>query len=147
MAAPGQAAELDIGHPAPQRQVVGPYLLAFAVLAAPVAWSAEVLINLSVTSPACYPKDHPLNAPAFGGVMSALTWVQLAVFAIGLAGVAAAVVCWMRTRGEGHGGPNQLVEVGEGRTRFVAMCAMMLSIGFVVAMVFTSASFFLIRLC
>jgi hypothetical protein len=139
--------DVTIGHPAPLRQAVAPGLLAFAVLAAPVAWSLEVLVNLSVTSPTCYPKDHPLIAPMLTGTASVLTGVQIAVFAIGIAGAIAAAICWRRTRDEGHGDAHSLVEVGEGRTRFLAMCSIILSSVFVVAMVFTATAFAMIRLC
>jgi hypothetical protein len=139
--------DVTVDHPAPLRQEVAPALLAFAVLAAPVAWSLEVLVNLSVTSPACYPKDHPLTSPMVTGTASALTCVQIAVFAIGIAGAIASAICWRRTRRESQGGASNLVEIGEGRTRFLAMCSIMLSTVFVVAMVFTATAFAMIRLC
>jgi len=142
-----EGGDVTVGHPAPLREAVAPGLLAFAVLAAPVAWSLEVLVNLSVTSPACYPKDHPLTSPMLTGTAAALTSVQIAVFVLGIAGAIASVLCWRRTRGEGQGGTNNLVEIGEGRTRFLAMCSIMLSTVFVVAMVFTATAFAMIRLC
>jgi hypothetical protein len=139
--------DVTVGHPAPLREAVAPGLLAFAVLAAPVAWSLEVLVNLAVASPACYPKDHPLTAPLVTGTASALTCVQIAVFAVGIAGSVASAFCWWRTRGERQGGANTLVEIGEGRTRFLAMCGLMLSTVFLVAMIFTATAVAMIRLC
>jgi hypothetical protein len=40
-----------------------------------------------------------------------------------------------------------LIERGEGRTRFLAMCGLMLSIGFFVAITFTSITLLLSPVC
>jgi hypothetical protein len=141
------AGDVTVGHPAPLREVIAPGLLAVAVLAAPVAWSLEVLVNLSVTGLACYPKDQPLASPLVTWPGAVLTGVQIVVFAIGIAGAIAAAICWRRVRRESQGDANTLVAIGAGRTRFLAMCGIMLTTIFLVAMVFTATAFAMIRLC
>ncbi|MBX6322834.1 MAG: hypothetical protein IRY94_13475 [Rhodospirillaceae bacterium] len=66
------------------------------------------------------------------------------------ASVAAGLVAWrcwhlVREEARGHGG--RLVEAGEGRTRFLAACGMMLSAAFFAASAFNLGAFLALPLC
>jgi hypothetical protein len=54
---------------------------------------------------------------------------------------------WSATRRERGGNSTHLIELGEGRTRFLAMCGMLAGAGFVVAILFSSVSLLLSPLC
>ena len=54
---------------------------------------------------------------------------------------------WERTRREAEGGPDQRLETGEGRTRFMSLCGMITSVGFAVAAAFTLVGAVALPLC
>jgi hypothetical protein len=58
-----------------------------------------------------------------------------------------AVYNWRKTRHEMSGSAHYLLEVGEGRTRFLAMFGVFTSGGFLIAFIFSAAMLFLIPLC
>ena len=67
--------------------------------------------------------------------------------AIALAAALIAYRNWSSTQGEHGGGSQRLVEVGEGRTRFLSMCGILTSLGFALAIIFTSCIILLVPLC
>jgi hypothetical protein len=54
---------------------------------------------------------------------------------------------WSATRTERGGDLSQLIERGEGRTRFLAMLGILISAGFFIATIFTSIALLLSPLC
>lgn len=134
-------------HPAPARHKVPPGLLLFALVAAPASWLAQTVTGMAIARHACFPKDAPLNHPAFDYAPGIL-WALLGVsFAIAICALIASVWAWRQTRREVRGDGHRLLEIGEGRTRFLAMCAMILSAGFSIAIGFAAAGVNLIPLC
>jgi hypothetical protein len=136
-----------VDHPAPHRAKVNPFLLGFAVVGSPVAWSLEMLVSFPLAAHACFPKDVPVLSPTIPGLSGILSGIEIALFVIGVLATAASVVCWWRTRHEKSGGAHHLLEVGEGRTRFIALCGLIISIGFLIALVFEAAALYLVRSC
>jgi hypothetical protein len=121
--------------------------LVFALIAAPAAWLSQTVVGMGIARHACFPKNAPLDYPAFA-YADTLLWAVLGVsFAVALCAVIASVWAWRQTRREGHGDGHILLEIGEGRTRFLAMCAMILSTGFSLAICFAAAGINLIPLC
>lgn len=143
-AAPSAAA-----HPAPSRNAVPTGRLSFGLLAAPGAWFVRLLVGYGLTSAACYPGMVPLAVPADG-----LTWVHGALYLFDaiaiLIGLAASYVSWQdwqRTRGETGTSEGEAVETGEGRSRFMALCGLFTSTGFVSLLVFDLFAVILVPLC
>lgn len=134
-------------HPAPERHKVPPGLLLFALAAAPAAWLGQTVTGMAIARHACFPKDIPLDNPAFSYAPGVLWGVVGIAFAVALCALMASVWAWKQTRREGNGDGHILLEIGEGRTRFLAMCAMILSAGFSVAIGFAAAGVNLIPLC
>jgi hypothetical protein len=134
-------------HPSPARARVSLWSSWFALLAAPHAWSLQLLVNSALTGYACYPHDAPLDAPMWDGVRPILYLVEAAAVALCLAGGWIAWRNWRRTRDEKPGSGKRLVERGDGRTRFMAMAAMMISALFLVAIVFSSVHLFVLPGC
>jgi hypothetical protein len=66
---------------------------------------------------------------------------------IAIAAFFAAYRNFRRTRDEGHGDHAHLMEVGAGRTRFVALWGMMLGAGFAVATVIDAVAFVVLPRC
>jgi hypothetical protein len=138
-----------IGHPAPHRDRARLGLLAFGLVAAPLAWGAQLVINYALTSHACFPGGSPLQGVAsrWGAVWPVLLVVELVTLAIALAGAAAAHRSWQATREESHGTAEDMMEAGRGRTRFLSLWGLMTSFGFSVAIGFSLIGLFAVPLC
>jgi hypothetical protein len=138
---------VDTKHPAPERDKVGFASLCFSLAAPPLAWSLQSIAGYCISSEACYPGDTPLLVPLFSSLRPLLLTINGAALLIGILGFSIAYRNWCATRRETGGGPAQLIERGEGRTRFLAMCGIFVGAGFVVATLFTSLSLLLSPLC
>jgi hypothetical protein len=134
-------------HPSQARREVGPFRLAFGLLAAPLAWSADELFSYGAASQLCRMKasgsDQTLavaDSPWFWGLI-------VVTLVIAVAGFAVALGNWRKTRdGQGSAG-HHLLASGEGRSRFIAMCGVLTSGGFLVAFLFMLANLILAPLC
>lgn len=140
-------AEISIRHPAPHRRRVSLAALFFGLAAAPFAWNAQLLVGVALSAHACYPRDVPLALP----IWSNLWWILLIIDAVGIvlaiAGGLVAFASWRRTFSEAPGSAHQLLDTGEGRTRFLAMFGLLTSVLFVLAILFGTAANFVIPLC
>lgn len=111
-------------HPAPQRFAVHPWLLAFTLAGAPVAWVGQMTLGQLLSSGGC---RLPLTQPA-------LVAASLAALAVTALSGFTAWRQWHSTQGEK---PGQAADTGEGRTRFLAITGMMEAMLFAVAIVIT----------
>jgi hypothetical protein len=124
-------------RPSQRRRAVGPFRQAFGLLASPLAWSADELFSYGAASYLCRVKtsgsDQALTIPG-----SPWFWVLIVVtLAIAVAGFVVAIGNWRRTS-----------EVqGADRSRFVALCGVLISGGFLVAFVFMLGNLALAPLC
>lgn len=123
-------------HPAPHRHKAS-WLLGVALLAAPLAWLAQTSANYGLSSHACYPADEP-----FLSMQADWPWptaLAVVIFAIAISAAATLVVLatWRRTWREAAGDASDLIEAGEGRTRFLSMWGTMSNAGFTLALVFS----------
>ena len=135
------------GHPAPHRSRVGLTALLFGIGAAPVVWSVQILFNSALSGFVCYPHAAPLVAPLFGGSHSLMLAVNLS--GIGVAIVAGLISwrSWRLTSAERPGSFHHLLELGEGRTRFMATVGMLTSALFLIALGFGLAVLCLVPPC
>jgi hypothetical protein len=134
---------INVSHPAPHRGRVGLAALLFGIAAAPAAWNAQLLFSVALSGHACYPRNKLLAAPLWSGLWSIL----LAISVLAIVGGLVAWRSWRRTRKERPGSAHHLLESGDGRTRFMAMCGILTSVLFLVALVFGTAALFLVPLC
>ncbi len=122
-------------HPAPHRHRVIRWAVWFGLLGAPLAWSLQELVNVSLAGYACYPHDTPLATPLWTNLNAVSLWVEAAAFVLCIAALVVAIVSWQRTRHEKPGDAHQLLGSGDGRTRFMAMAGIMTSALFLIATV------------
>lgn len=126
-----------ISHPAPDRGRVSRRLLWYGLLGAALAFSFDELANYVVAANRCTLRTATGLPDMIRGTQPWYLGLTAASFVAAFVGVWAARVSWTRTRDEHPGGEGQHVaEHGEGRTRFMAMCAMITSIGMVIGLVF-----------
>jgi len=105
-------------HPAPARGDVPLAALAIGLVGGPTAWFVQTCAGSSLSGP------HG-NATAAGIVVAASVLVALLCAAI-------AWRAYRRTAAEQHGDHSHLLEVGTGRTRFLALWGLMFSVGFAI---------------
>ena len=121
-----------------------------ALAAGPTAWILQLVVDYGVASDLCR-QNGVLRAaaPNSGWAPEAIFLVgfNLVCLAAALAGGFTALAAWRRTRAEKPGAAAKLIEVGEGRTRFLAACGVMSATGFAVAILFGTAWPFFIASC
>jgi len=135
------------GHPAPHRSRVGLTVLVFGMAAAPVAWSAQILFSAALSGFVCYPHAAPLAAPLFGGSRPLMLTVNLSGIAIAIVAGLISWRSWRRTSDERPDSFHHLLELGEGRTRFMATVGMLTSALFLIALAFGLAVLCLVPPC
>jgi len=122
-------------------------VLLFGIAAAPLAWDAQILFSSALSGFICYPHASPLAVPLWGGSRS----LMLAVSVIGIViAIAAGLISWRswrQTRAERPGSFHHLLEIGEGRTRFMATVGMLTSVLFLIALVFGVTVICLVPAC
>jgi hypothetical protein len=143
-------------HPAPARDQVALTGLWFGFLAGPAAWTLQELVDSAITSHQCFPRLFPLSAPPMTGLRGLLFVVSVFAILLCVAGAAVAWRDWTRTRAEHHEStgkarehahPAALLETGEGRTRFMALSGILVSVTFLIVVIANSASIFLVAPC
>jgi hypothetical protein len=133
--------------PAPPRRDVSLWLLTFGLVAAPLTWIVQTSLNYLVASRACYPYQTRYLDVVTNGFWPLLTTATFVALAIGIAAALTSWRAWRLAREEHQGGWHQAMEVGEGRTRFLALSGLMLSSLFVAAVIFNAVGLFVVPPC
>src|SRR5689334_22003498 len=112
-------------HPAPHRGRVSLVSIFYALFTAPIVWAGDLMIDFALVSHGCYPGDRPLPAPAagFGWVWPFLLATDLVALVLIASGALVALRNW-RVTGPPESHHHHLMEKGEGRTRYLSICAM-----------------------
>lgn len=136
-------------HPAPHREQTSTILLFATLMAGPTAWITELLFAYGASAYFCQPQNTPRVGPPphWGIEWPLMLAVNLLCIVGAIAGALAGFSAWRRTRAEKPGESGTLLEVGEGRTRFLAACGIMACSGFAVAIVFNTVEFFTVPAC
>ena len=134
-------------HPSPQRGAVSLGTLWFGIWGAPMAWISLELLSYILTTAMCDVDSHSVLRAHADKVWHYLLPISVMAGIIALAAACTAVHNWRKTRHEKSGSAHQLLEVGEGRTRFLAMFGLLTSAGFIIALLFSTTMLFLIPLC
>jgi hypothetical protein len=136
--------------PSPQRNRVRLKLLLVALAIGPCAWIVQLAGGYALASDACRPNDAPRPMPpagGWGGEHMVLLVLNLVCLGLCLAGGGIALRYWRRSHHEKRGEALQLVEVGDGRTRFMAACGVIAAAVFALAIAFDTALPFFVPSC
>jgi hypothetical protein len=123
-------------HTAPHRERAPYVALVFGLVAAPLGWALHLLVNYSIAGQYC--AGAALTAATTGSddTVSTIFLVDLIAVVLAIAGGYIAFEVWEKAKQEKEGGAHRLVQAGEGRTRFLAMCGVLTSLLFGLAVVF-----------
>lgn len=129
-------------HPSPHRERVSIALLFCGLLAGPVAWGLQLIVNYALAAYRCYPGDVPRTSilPGWSWSSPTILAINIAAALIALLGAAISLRHWRAVRGEHHGSVGHTAETGEGRTRFLALWGMMTGLGFFAAIMFDTVA-------
>jgi uncharacterized membrane protein YeiB len=140
-------AAMRTGHPAPHRARARLTALLFGICAAPAAWNAQILFSSALSGFVCYPHATPLEAPLWGGSRPLLVAVSIIGMLVAIAAGLISWRSWSRTSDERPGSFHHLLELGEGRTRFMATVGMLTSALFLIALAFELSALCLVPSC
>ncbi len=131
------------------RHRVGLAALGFGLCGGPLAWAIQLNVNYALVSHACFPAVAPRVLPLTGweGVSTVMLAINVVALVIALAALGVSWWAWCATRVEHRGGSGHLLEVEEGRSRFLAACGSMAGAGFFVATVFNTAALIWVPQC
>jgi hypothetical protein len=134
-------------HPAPQRHKVPGYRNFFLLFGGPLAWFLQLNAGFALATQPCFVDNQRTVAPT-------VPWSWPAIIALaGAASVmalAATLVAWrdfQRTKHEATGEHRDLLEVGAGRTRFLALWGICFGAGSTGVIVLTALGFFVLPRC
>lgn len=140
----------DDPHPSPARDRVSLWLLIGAFAAGPAAWITQLVICYGVASHACFPSIQPwltTPPPGWGAEQGWLAALNLTCLFVAIGGGVTSWRIWRRTRDEKEGDAESALEIGEGRTRFIATCGILTGSGFAIAILFGTLQPFLLLSC
>ena len=107
----------------------------FGLLGAPTAWSLQLISAYAFTAHKCFPRLTSLAVPAPGSVslFAILAMISVAAVATGILALGTALGSHRVTAGETEHDTHGALDVGEGRTRFMALSGVLVSLLFLVA--------------
>jgi hypothetical protein len=107
----------------------------FGVAAGPFAWIVQLVVDYGLSAHACYPGRTPRLDLPWAGEHGLLLAINLACLALALAGLGVSFRAWREVRGKAD------------RSRFLAVCGMLASATFTIAILFDTPSALALRLC
>ncbi len=122
-------------HPVRAVRAATPPALWFGLFGAPVAWSLQLLASYALVAHGCYPDAVPMTIPVVPGLRTLVLGTGAAALVVALLAAGSAWRSWRATQ-HGHQAEHEaLLEVGEGRTRFMALSGLLLSTVFALGIV------------
>ena len=134
-------------HPAPRMHRIGLPTLWFGLFGAPAAWAAQLIGNYALMGHFCYPRDTPLASPTFGGVRALAIVISAVLLLVAVTALVVALHSWGETRYRRTAEHHEVAEIGEGRTRFMAMSGILVSGIFVYGVVMAAVPLITMPVC
>lgn len=136
-------------HPAPHRHRIDIRPLLLGLFGVPLLWGLRLVANFAMASHFCFP-----GAARRYALPDTLGWIWPTMVGIDvltiLAGLATALVSyrnWRITADETAGPRSMLIEIGEGRTRFLSVWGMLVASLFILAAVFDLIALWIVPVC
>jgi hypothetical protein len=144
--AESSASAMMVEHPAPHRHRVPIAVLLFGAFVGPIVWALHLFANSAIAGQVCYPGPAPrlTRVPALQLLLGSSGGIAIIV---ALIGAYVSYRSWRTTREEREGSHHDLIEVGEGRTRFFAFAGMFTSLVFALVIFCDTVGVFLVPSC
>lgn len=130
------------GRPGP-----GVVRLFAGMVIAPFAWSLQMLVGYGLTAHACFPTEMALGAPLWPHLRVIVGGVSVALWLLLLVGCAIAWANWKATRAHSDATSDDIIQSGDGRPRFMALCGVVVSGLFAIVLLFTSVGILWVPSC
>lgn len=136
-------------HPAPHRRRINLRLLLLGLFGVPLIWSVRLVANFAVASHFCYPITFRQYAlpDTLGWVWPTMVGTDVLTIVVGLATAFISYRNWRITADESAGPRSLLIEIGEGRTRFLSLWGMLVAALFIVSSIFDLIALCIIPVC
>jgi hypothetical protein len=136
-------------HPAPHRERVTLWAILYGLFIGAIVWAGHLMLNYGLATRACYPGETPLarqdsGAGWAGPLVLAIDVITLCLIA---SGFWISYRNWVVTGEESEGHHHHLMEVGEGRTRFLGICGMAFAVIFFLITLTDTISLAMVPLC
>lgn len=140
---------LQIEHPAPNRKAVGSWALMLPLFGSVFVWGIHFLLNVTLAIGKCFSAYGAPMSPVAreGGVWTALLINNFVTVVILVAATVLSLRNWNVAGGEKNQRHSLLLDIGEGRTSFLAHWGILVSGGFLIVTIFDSIVIFLVPLC
>jgi hypothetical protein len=137
------------GHPGKHRARVSLTALFFGLFVAPIVWAGNLMVTFALATHACFPGHEPLPQviEGFGFAWPLILVTYLLTLALCAAGFVVSLRNWRISGEESHGHHHHLIEVGEGRTRYLGIIGMAFSVLFFVVTVAGAVILAIVPLC
>ncbi|MGR3757935.1 MAG: hypothetical protein ACU0AT_11985 [Tranquillimonas sp.] len=124
----------DVGHPAPHRGAIGALRMWFALLGGFAAWSVQLGANAAVTGLSCAsPLRDARPMPDLSTVLPPVIGLTVAALVVSAVALFVSLGNLRRTRHETAHESGDVMMAGEGRTRFLAVWSVWISMLFLIA--------------
>lgn len=131
----------------PRRRRGGALMMLFGMLGAAAAWVLQTEIGETLAAQTCFPHRSALAAPQWSWLMPVLDVISVVALLIGVAAVWVAWRGWRMTRAARPDPAPPASDAAVGRTRFLAMAGLILSLLFLVGLVATGLAVLLVSPC
>jgi hypothetical protein len=121
----------------------------FALFGGPLAWFIQLNVGFALASQPCFSGGERTVVPHFTPDWTWASMIGVTVIACAVALLAALISLrvYSRTEGEAAGDHRHMLEVGSGRTRFLALWGVLLAAGAALAIALTAVAFFVLPRC
>jgi hypothetical protein len=121
----------------------------FALFGGPLAWFVQLNAGYALASQPCFLDGARVAAPT---IAPDWTWpLMIALISVAvIVALGSALLSWRvysRTEGEAQGDHRHVMEVGSGRTRFLALWGIFLGAGSAIATLLTAVGFWVLPRC
>lgn len=114
---------------------------------APLAWALQLLTGYTLAAHACYPADIALSEPLWPHLRWLVAGISGALWLVLLTGCAIAWTNWKATGRQSDVAPDRIIQSGDGRPRFMALCGLVVSGLFAIVLLFTTVGILWVPSC
>lgn len=119
----------------------------FALFGGPLAWFLQLNAGFALATQPCFVDNQRASAPTFAWSWPAIIAIAVAACAVALSATLIAWRDYQRSKHEGSHEHPDLLEVGAGRTRFLALWGVCFGAGSAVVIVATAIGFCFLPRC